>query len=453
MGVMVPCDKIIAKAIEEKADVIGLSGLITPSLEEMVIVAKECQKAGLNIPILIGGATTSKMHTAVKIEPQYSSPVVYVLDASRSVPVVASLLDDNQKEDFAEDVKEEYAELREEYYEGLEEKRLLSLAAAREKRLKINWQTAPPPHKPNVVGTKVFDDYPLDKLLDHIDWNPFFQVFQLRGRYPNRGFPKIFDDENVGAEAKRLFDDAQEMLKEIVANKSLKAKGIVAFYPANSNGDDIEVYTDETRSEVKATFYGLRQQAEKETDEPYYCLSDFIAPKGIDDYIGMFAVSTGFGCDELVEKYELDHDDYSIIMAKALADRLAEAFAELLHEEVRKEYWGYATNETLSAADLFALRYQGIRPAPGYPSQPDHLEKKTMWELGDIADLTDITLTDSLAMNPAAAVSGLYFAHPDSKYFAVGKIDKDQIVDYASRKKIQVEQAEKWLATILAYDA
>ncbi|KAM3581116.1 hypothetical protein VKS41_006555 [Umbelopsis sp. WA50703] len=452
MGVMVPCDKIIATAIAEKADVIGLSGLITPSLEEMVIVAKECQKAGLKIPILIGGATTSKMHTAVKIEPQYSCPVVYVLDASRSVPVVASLLDDNRKEDFAEDIREEYAEMREEYYEGLEDKRLLSLQAAREKGLHINWQATPPPHKPNVMGTKVFDDYPLEKLLDHIDWNPFFQVFQLRGRYPNRGFPKIFDDETVGAEAKRLFDDAQAMLKEIVADKLLKAKGIVGFYPANSNGDDIEVYTDESRSEVKGTFYGLRQQAEKETDEPYYCLSDFVAPKGIDDYIGMFAVSTGFGCDEMVEKYEKDHDDYSIIMAKALADRLAEAFAELLHEEVRKDYWGYATDETLSAADLFALRYQGIRPAPGYPSQPDHLEKRTMWELGDIGSLTDITLTDSLAMNPAAAVSGLYFAHPQSKYFAVGKIDKDQIVDYANRKKIQVEEAERWLATILAYD-
>ncbi|KAG2172229.1 hypothetical protein INT43_004770 [Umbelopsis isabellina] len=452
MGVMVPCDKIIATAIAEKADVIGLSGLITPSLEEMVIVAKECQKAGLKIPILIGGATTSKMHTAVKIEPQYNSPVVYVLDASRSVPVVASLLDDNRREDFAEDIREEYAEMREEYYEGLEDKRLLSLQAAREKGLHINWQAAPPPHKPNVMGSKVFDDYPLEKLLDHIDWNPFFQVFQLRGRYPNRGFPKIFDDEAVGAEAKRLYDDAQEMLKEILAGKLLKAKGIISFYPANSNGDDIEVYTDESRSEVKGTFYGLRQQAEKETDEPYYCLSDFVAPKGIDDYIGMFAVSTGFGCDEMVEKYEKDHDDYSIIMAKALADRLAEAFAELLHEEVRKDYWGYATDETLSAADLFALRYQGIRPAPGYPSQPDHLEKKTMWELDDISGLTDITLTDSLAMNPAAAVSGLYFAHPQSKYFAVGKIDKDQILDYANRKKIPVEEAERWLATILAYD-
>lgn len=455
LGVMVPCDVIIKTAIEEKADIIGLSGLITPSLDEMVIVAKECQKAGLKIPILIGGATTSKMHTAVKIAPQYDQPVIHVLDASRSVPVAAALLDENQREDFIADIREEYEELREEYYEGLEDKRLLSLEAAREKKLRIDWSLKPPTAKPKFLGTNVYQDFPLEKLLGHIDWNPFFQVFQLRGRYPNRGYPKIFDDETVGAEAKRVFDDAQRMLKEIISKKLLSATGIVGFYAANSVGDDIEIYTDESREEVQAVFYGLRQQSEKETDEPYYCLSDFVAPKetGMADYVGMFAVSTGFGCDEMVEKYEKEGDDYSSIMAKALADRLAEAFAELLHEEVRKNEWGYASEENMSAADMFAVRYQGIRPAPGYPSQPDHTEKLTMWKLGDIAEKTGITLTDSLAMNPAASVSGLYFAHEESKYFAVGKIDKDQVQDYAARKKMDVAEVEKWLGTILAYDA
>ncbi|KAI8361736.1 methionine synthase [Blakeslea trispora] len=454
LGVMVPCDVIIKTAVEQKADVIGLSGLITPSLEEMVMVAKECQKAGLKIPILIGGATTSKMHTAVKIAPQYASPVIYVLDASRSVPVVASLLDDNLKQDFAQDIREEYDEMREEYYEGLEERCLLSIEAAREKKCQIDWLKHPPAIKPSFLGTKLYDDYPLAKLVDHIDWNPFFQVFQLRGRYPNRGFPKIFDDEHVGAEAKRLYQDAQEMLNTIISEKRLKARGLVGFYPAHAVGDDIEVYSDESRSEVIATFYGLRQQAEKDTDEPYYCLSDFVSPKASDlpDYIGMFAVSTGFGCDELVKQYEADGDDYNSIMAKAIADRLAEAFAEALHELVRKEDWGYASQEHMSAAELFAVRYQGIRPAPGYPSQPDHTEKETMWRLGSIAEQTGIVLTESLAMDPPASVSGLLFGNEQSQYFAVGKIEKDQVKDYAVRKDMKVETVEKWLGTILAYD-
>ncbi|OBZ86866.1 Methionine synthase [Choanephora cucurbitarum] len=454
LGVMVPCDVIIKTAIEQKADVIGLSGLITPSLEEMVIVAKECQKAGLTIPILIGGATTSKMHTAVKIAPQYASPTIYVLDASRSVPVVASLLDDNLREDFAQDIREEYDEMREEYYEGLEERCLLSIEAARERKMQIDWLKHPPAIKPKFLGTKVYNNYPLKKLVDHIDWNPFFQVFQLRGRYPNRGFPKIFDDEHVGVEAKRLYNDAQDMLNTIISQNRLEARGLVGFYPAHAVGDDIEVYSDESCTETIATFYGLRQQAEKDTDEPYYCLSDFVSPKAsqIPDYIGMFAVSTGFGCDELVKQYEEDGDDYNSIMAKAIADRLAEAFAEALHEQVRKEDWGYASEEHLSAADLFAVRYQGIRPAPGYPSQPDHTEKETMWRLGSIAEKTGITLTESLAMDPPASVSGLLFGHSQSKYFAVGKIEKDQIKDYAARKNMQVETVEKWLGTILAYD-
>ncbi|KAI7903626.1 methionine synthase [Cokeromyces recurvatus] len=454
LGVMVPCEKIIKTAIEEKVDVIGLSGLITPSLEEMVIVAKECEKVGLKIPILIGGATTSKMHTAVKIAPQYSSPVIHVLDASRNVPVVASLLDKNTREEFAEDIRNEYDELREEYYESLGERRLLSIQAAREKKMVIDWIKNPPPTKPTFLGTKVYNDYSLEKLASLIDWNPFFQVFQLRGRYPNRGFPKIFDDEHVGSEAKRLYEDAQEMLKKIMTEKLFKANGIVGFYPAHSVGDDIEIYTDDSREEVAAVFYGLRQQVEKETEEPYYCLSDFITPKGsnINDYIGMFAVSAGFGCDELVKKFEADQDDYNSIMVKALADRFAEAFAEALHEEVRRKDWGYSSDEYLSNKDKFAVRYQGIRPAPGYPSQPDHTEKQTMWNLGQIGEKTGITLTESLAMDPPASVSGLIFAHEQSKYFAVGKIDKDQIEDYAARKNMDVETVEKWLGTILAYD-
>ncbi|KAI8992259.1 methionine synthase [Pilobolus umbonatus] len=454
LGVMVPCDKIIKAAIEHKADVIGLSGLITPSLEEMVIVAKECEKVGLKLPIMIGGATTSKMHTAVKIAPQYSSPVIYVLDASRGVPVVANLLNDATREDFTADIREEYDEMREEYYEGLEERHLLPLERARQRKMKIDFVKNPPAPKPTFLGTKIFKNYPLEKLLERVDWNPFFQVFQLRGRYPNRGFPKIFDDEQVGKEAKRLYDDAQVMLKEILSKKLLVAKGMIGFYPAQSSGDDILIYADESRQKVVATFHGLRQQMEKDTDEPYYCLSDFIAPKEskIPDYLGMFAVSTGFGCDKLVEKYEKDHDDYSSIMVKALADRFAEAFAEVLHEEVRKKEWGYASKETLSSADMFAVRYQGIRPAPGYPSQPDHTEKSTMWKLGKIAEDTDIILTDSLAMDPPSSVSGLYFGHEQSKYFAVGKIDKEQIKDYAARKNMPVLEVEKWLGTILAYD-
>ncbi|KAI9021620.1 methionine synthase [Phycomyces nitens] len=454
LGVMVPCDKIIAKAIEVKADIIGLSGLITPSLEEMVIVAKECQKAGMKIPIMIGGATTSKMHTAVKIAPQYKYPVVYSLDASRCVAVAANLLDEARKEDFAEDVREEYNELREEYLDGLEDQRMLSIEQARGKGQKIDWVLNPPPAKPTFLGTKVYDDYPLEKLLDRIDWNPFFQVFQLRGRYPNRGYPKIFDDKEVGPEAKRLFNDAQDMLKMILKKKLLKARGIIGFYPANSSGDDIEIYTDETRTKVAGVFHGLRQQVEKETDEPYYCLSDFVAPKetNVADYLGMFAVSSGFGCDELVAKYEADHDDYNSIMVKAIADRFAEAFAEVLHEQVRKKDWGYANEEKLSASEMFAVRYQGIRPAPGYPSQPDHTEKTTMWDIGKIGEKTGIILTDSLAMDPPSSVSGLYFGHEKSSYFAVGKIEKDQVVDYAARKKMDVKLVEKWLGTILAYD-
>ncbi|TPX37231.1 methionine synthase [Synchytrium microbalum] len=457
LGVMTPCDKILDAAIQHKADVIGLSGLITPSLDEMVYVAKEMERKGMNIPLLIGGATTSKMHTAVKISPRYSQPAIHVLDASRSVVVVSNLLDATNKADFTEDISDEYEDLRAEHYEGLRDRKYLSLAQVRERGLKINWKNLPTaPIPPTFVGTRTITDWDFKRVIEHIDWNPFFQTWQLRGKYPNRGYPKIFNDEAVGEEAKKLFEDAQSMLKDIVAHNILKASAIVGFYPANSVGDDIEVYADETRSEVTATFYGLRQQAEKdhESNEPYYCLSDFVAPKssGVNDYIGGFAVSCGFGVDEKCAEYEKSHDDYSIIMLKALADRLTEALAEVLHEDVRKLYWGYASDEALSTEDLLQIKYQGIRPAPGYPSQPDHTEKETMWKLMDIEKQTGITLTESLAMTPAASVSAVMFANPESKYFAVGKITKDQVTDYAARKKMDITQVERWLATNLAYD-
>ncbi|KAJ3117833.1 hypothetical protein HDU96_005420 [Phlyctochytrium bullatum] len=458
LGVMTPCDKIIDAAIKHKADVIGLSGLITPSLDEMVYVAKELERKGMKVPLLIGGATTSKMHTAVKIAPRYTAPTVHVLDASRSVVVVSNLLDENQKEDFALDVADEYEDLRAEHYEGLKDRKYVPIEKARLATPKMEWTEDPArPVRPQFLGSKVFDGYDLRSLIGHIDWNPFFQTWQLRGKYPNRGYPKIFNDETVGAEAKKLFDDAQTMLNEIVEGKKLKATAVVWFGPANAVGDDIEVYADdEKREEVVAKFHGLRQQAEKdvESTEPYYCLSDFIAPKstGIKDYIGGLAVSVGFGVDEACAAYEKQHDDYSIIMMKALADRLTEALAEVVHEDIRKTYWGYANEEKLSTEELLQVKYQGIRPAPGYPSQPDHTEKKTMWKLMDVENLTGIGLTESLAMTPAASVSALVFSHKRSTYFAVGKIEKDQVVDYAKRKGMELEEIEKWLAPNLAYD-
>ncbi|KAL2911474.1 hypothetical protein HK105_209053 [Polyrhizophydium stewartii] len=459
LGVMTPCEKILDAAIQHKAHVIGLSGLITPSLDEMVYVAKEMERRGLKIPLLIGGATTSKMHTAVKIAPRYSSPAIHVLDASRSVVVVSALLDDNSREDYVEDVADEYEELRAEHYEGLRDRRYLPLAEARDKGVKIEWDGFVAP-RPSFLGTKTFDDYNLESLVSHIDWNPFFQTWQLRGKYPNRGYPKIFKDETVGEEAQKLFADAQAMLKDIVSRKVLKARAIVGFYAANAVGDDIEVYASDAASaasgEPVAKFFGLRQQAEKDSDsdEAYQCLSDFVAPKstGVVDYVGAFAVSVGFGVDEACAEFEKQHDDYSIIMLKALADRLTEALAEQLHERVRRELWGYAPEERLTTEEMLAVKYRGIRPAPGYPSQPDHTEKITMWRLMDIEASTGIGLTESLAMTPAASVSGIFFAHPQSAYFAVGKIAKDQVVDYAARKDMAVEDVEKWLSQNLCYE-
>lgn len=454
VGVMCPWENILDAAEEHKADVIGLSGLITPSLDEMVTVAKKMEERGMKLPLLIGGATTSKMHTAVKIAPQYSGSVVYVLDASRSVPVVQSLLDPNATQDFQDDVKEQYEELREEFYAGMEDRTYLTLKDSQAKKIQVDWSLPEyKPVKPVHLGTKVFKDYPLEEVVPYIDWNPFFQVWQLRGRYPNRGYPKIFKDETVGAEAKRLFDEAQELLQKIIDGKLLRLVGIVGLYPANAVEDDIEVYQDETRSDIIGKFYGLRQQAEKETDEPYACISDFIAPKetGMVDYIGAFA-NSALGVEKITEEYKKAGDDYNYIMAEALADRLAEAFAEKLHELVRQELWGYSKAENLDVDDLLKVKYQGIRPAAGYPSQPDHTEKKTMWDMMNIKEEIGMDLTESMAMLPAASVSGLYFAAPHSHYFAVGKITQDQVVDYAERKKMPLEDAEKWLRPMLSYE-
>ncbi|EGG20151.1 cobalamin-dependent methionine synthase [Cavenderia fasciculata] len=453
LGVMTPCEKILQQAIEQKADIIGLSGLITPSLDEMIYVASEMQRAGFKVPLMIGGATTSQIHTAVKISPHYREPVVHVLDASRSVTVVSSLLDKNNKEAFFEDIQHQYSELREKHYASLKDRNYMSLEKARALAPKTNWNTVEIT-RPTFIGKQVFAEYPLEQLIPKIDWNPFFATWQLRGKYPNRGYPRIFNDATVGAEAKKLFDDAQAMLKLIVDKKLLNARGVIGFYPANSVNEDIEVYSDETRSTVVGTLHGLRQQSEKETEEPYIAIGDYIAPKstGKTDYIGLFAVSAGFGLDALVEQYNAQNDDYSSIMAKALADRLAEALAEHVHLDVRVKHWGYQVNEQLSPDDLFKIKYRGIRPAPGYPAQPDHTEMQTIWNIMNVQQDTDIELTESMAMLPGAAVCGLYFAHEHAKYFSVGKITKDQVESYAKRKGISINEAERWLSPILSYD-
>merc|ERR1719199_2158965 len=453
---MTPVDKIVACCIENKADILGLSGLITPSLDEMVTVAKEMEKAGMKIPILIGGATTSKMHTAVKLEPYYKGgQVVYVLDASRAVPVCQGLMHPEERFDYIADWREQYAELREEFYAGLEDRKYLDLAKSRSKQLAIDWKDpAMAPFKPNLVGKKIYKDFPIKDVIQFIDWTPFFQVWQLRGKFPNRDYPKIFNDEKVGGEAKKLFDEANEMLQEFIDNKSVQMHGLVGIYPANAVGDDIEVYKDAASKDSNHKFFTLRQQAEKEGTDPFMAMSDFIAPKdsGVDDYLGFFVTSAGFGLDDLLAKYRAEQDDYKMIMAEALADRLAEAFAEVMHVMMRKELWGYAPDEDLSTEDLIKVRYSGIRPAPGYPSQPDHTEKATMWDLLQVHEEIGVELTESMAMLPAASVSALVFAHPQSQYFAVGQVCKDQVEDYATRKKISVEDCETCLRSMLSYE-
>jgi len=460
IGVMCTCEKILDAAEEHKVDVIGLSGLITPSLDEMVDVAKQMAKRGFKQPLLIGGATTSKMHTAVKVAPNFFSlqhPVIHVLDASRSVTVVSSLLNPDQKDDYVQDIEEEYEEMREDYYAGLEERNFLTFEDAKANKKKIDFSAVPPVPPPRQEGVTVIDDVTIEDVVPYFDWNPFFQTWELRGRYPNRGYPKIFNDEHVGGEAKKLFDDAQAMLKEIISNKSMWVKGVVGIFPANrtDDGEDINVYeTEDDRASGKVwkKYCCLRQQAEKESEDPHLSLADFVAPAGFTDHVGAFAVST-FGCDALVKKYESENDDYSKIMAQALADRIVEAFAEYLHHRMRTRIWGYAPEEEISNEDMLKIKYDGIRPAPGYPSQPDHTEKTTMWEMIRAKELAGIDLSDSLSMMPAASVSALVFAHEESEYFAVGQIGKDQVVDYAGRKEDGLESVERWLGPILSYDA
>lgn len=450
LGVMVHSEKIIQTAIDKQVDVIGLSGLITPSLDEMVHVANEMKRKSLNIPLLIGGATTSKTHTAVKIDPNYDGAVIHVLDASRSVPVVSNLLNPNrnQREVFVHSIKEEYKKLRDDYLKRQSEKNLISIEKARENKFKIDWSKTKI-KKPNQIGVIVLNNYSLAKLKNYIDWTPFFQTWELKGKYPN-----IFEDKLIGAEAKKLFDDANNLLDKVINEKLLTANGVIGLFPANSVGaDDIEIYTDESRTGVKRVLHTLRQQILKSKDEPNIALADFIAPKetGVGDYIGMFAVTAGIGIEKLIEKFEKDNDDYNSILIKALADRLAEAFAEHLHELVRKKYWGYAEDENLTNDELIKEKYDGIRPAPGYPAQPDHTEKKIIFSLMDVEKNTGIKLTDSMAMYPAASVSGLYFSNPHAKYFNVGKINKDQVLDYHRRKGMSLEDIEKWLSPILGY--
>ncbi|MFZ1497062.1 MAG: methionine synthase [Saprospiraceae bacterium] len=443
LGVMVSAEKILQTARQENVDIIGLSGLITPSLDEMVHVAKEMQRQGFNKPLLIGGATTSKTHTAVKIEPQYQHPVVHVLDASRSVSVATSLLSESEgvKDNFVNTLKAEYNRIRETRKDRKSNKKYLTLKQARANKTPINFEQYTPP-KPTFLGVKKFENYSLETLADFIDWTPFFASWQLFGKYPG-----IFDDAIVGVEAKKLFNDAQSLLRRIIDEKWLTAQAVIGFFPARSNEDDIHIQHE--NGEVILSH--LRQQNQKAPGQPNYCLSDFISDKG-DDYIGAFAVTAGIGIEKWVQHFESNHDDYHAIMLKALADRLAEAFAEHLHQRVRTEFWGYTTLEQLSNEELIDEKYVGIRPAPGYPACPDHTEKRKLFDILQATKNAGIELTDSFAMYPTAAVSGWYFSHPESKYFGLGQISKDQVEDYASRKNMGIEEVERWLTPVLNYD-
>jgi 5-methyltetrahydrofolate--homocysteine methyltransferase len=449
LGVMVPTEKILQAAIEHKADIIGLSGLITPSLDEMVHVAKEMQRRGMNLPLLIGGATTSKAHTAVKIEPQYEHPVIYVTDASRAVGVAGKLLAPNLKSAYVAEIREEYEKVRERNAKRRPKAADLDYTQARKRRFRTDWNSHTPT-KPNTLGLMTFDDYDLEELVERIDWTPFFMSWQLTGKYP-----KILNDEVVGEAAQNLFADAQVMLRKLIDEKRVQARGVIGLWPANSVDDDvIEVYADESRTEVVERLHHIRQQTTKGRDGICYSLADFIAPKesGKADWIGGFAVTTGHGVDELSKAYEAAGDDYNAIMVQALTDRLAEAFAERMHERVRKEFWGYAPEETLDNDALIAEKYQGIRPAPGYPACPDHTEKATLFRLLNASENTGLTLTENFAMWPAAAVSGWYFSHPQSKYFSTGKITRDQVEVLAERKRMPLEEMERWLSPVLSYD-
>ncbi|MGD0162304.1 MAG: methionine synthase [Candidatus Sulfotelmatobacter sp.] len=445
MGVMVPCEKILERAKTEKADMIGLSGLITPSLDEMVHVAREMERQGFRLPLLIGGATTSRAHTAVKIAPHYSEPVVHVLDASRAVPVTTSLLSDEGKSAFVTQHRADYEALRKAH--SAPRQAVISIEAARARRTPIQWRSEDLP-KPAFTGVRVLDNFPLSTLRDFIDWTPFFHTWGLKGVYP-----RILEHEGQGAQARQLFAEANALLDTIIEKNLITARGVYGLFPAGAVGDDVELYTDDAREKVLERFHFLRQQSNKEGGEPCRSLADFIAPRetGLPDHIGAFAVTSGIGLKELCDRFRSQNDDYNAIMAEAIADRLAEAFAECLHKRVRHE-WGYGCEEGLSNADLIQEKYRGIRPAAGYPACPDHTEKGPLWRLLDVQANTGMLITESFAMWPGSSVSGLYFAHPESRYFSLGKIDRDQVADYSKRKGMSVAEIERWLGQNLNYD-
>jgi 5-methyltetrahydrofolate--homocysteine methyltransferase len=445
MGVMVPAEKILERAKEEKANIIGLSGLITPSLDEMVHVAREMERNGFKVPLLIGGATTSRAHTAIKIAPHYSEPVVHVLDASRAVPITTSLLSEESRQAFVDQHRTEYEAIRNAH--AAPRQQVISIEAARARGTPIEWRIEDIA-QPAFTGVQVLDDFPVSVLRELIDWSPFFHVWGLKGVYP-----RILDDEKQGTQARQLFTEGNALLDRIIEGKLITARGVYGFFPANATGDDVELYTDERRSSVLDRFHFLRQQANRQGREPCRSLADFIAPKetGLPDFIGAFAVTSGIGLRELCVRFRAENDDYNAIMAEALADRLAEAFAECLHKLVRKE-WGYGCNENFTNAELIQEKYRGIRPAPGYPASPDHTEKGTIWKLLDVQMKTGIQITESFAMWPGSSVSGIYFAHPESRYFSVGKIGRDQVVDYQKRKGMTLKEVERWLGPNLNYD-
>ena len=447
LGVMVPADKILDEAEKHKVDAIGLSGLITPSLDEMIYVAREMKKRKMDLPLLIGGATTSRLHTAVKIDPEYEGTIIHVLDASRAVTMAGDVINPKKKEGIRKQIKQEYADLREQHESRQTSKKLITFEEARANKVSIDWDDYEPV-QPSFLGTKVFEDYPISELRNYIDWSPFFRTWMLTGKYPD-----ILNDEEVGEQATALFHDAQSLIDRIIEGNLLKAKGVIGFYPAMSYGDDIRLITDDIENASDTTFHFLRQQNQKRRGQPNSSLADFIAPhdSGIKDHMGFFAVTAGIGIEELIKEFEAKHDDYNIILVKAVADRLAEAFAERMHERVRKEFWGYSNEETFTNEDLIAEKYSGIRPAPGYPACPDHTEKRTLFDLLNVEDEVQIELTESFAMYPASSVSGFYFSHPQSRYFRVGGIGEDQVADYAKRKSVSKEEVEKWLSSIIDY--